>query len=82
MLVHGDTFTTLAARPGRDVLRGAKVGHEAGLRTNNKWAPFPFEEMNRRLTGYDRRPPRPHLQRGQPAARRLFCRRHPSPATP
>ena len=50
VLVHGDTSTTLAASLAAYYTR-AKVGHvEAGLRTNNKWAPFP-EEMNRRLTG-------------------------------
>ena len=50
VLVHGDTTTSsmvaLAA-----FHRGIKVGHvEAGLRTHNKFAPFP-EEMNRQLTG-------------------------------
>ena len=50
VLVHGDTSTTLAASLAAYYTR-VKVGHvEAGLRTNNKWAPFP-EEMNRRLTG-------------------------------
>ncbi|HQQ68880.1 MAG TPA: UDP-N-acetylglucosamine 2-epimerase (non-hydrolyzing) [Alicycliphilus sp.] len=50
VLVHGDTSTTLAASLAAYYTR-ARVGHvEAGLRTNNKWAPFP-EEMNRRLTG-------------------------------
>jgi len=50
VLVHGDTSTTLAASLAAYYGR-ARVGHvEAGLRTNNKWAPFP-EEMNRRLTG-------------------------------
>lgn len=48
--VHGDTTTSsivaLAA-----FYSGAKVCHiEAGLRTYNKWSPFP-EEMNRQLTG-------------------------------
>ncbi len=50
VLVHGDTTTSsmvaLAA-----FQRGIKVGHvEAGLRTYNKYAPFP-EELNRQLTG-------------------------------
>ncbi|MBS0467516.1 MAG: UDP-N-acetylglucosamine 2-epimerase (non-hydrolyzing) [Proteobacteria bacterium] len=50
VLVHGDTSTTLAASLAAYYTR-AKVGHvEAGLRTGNKWAPFP-EEMNRRITG-------------------------------
>jgi UDP-N-acetylglucosamine 2-epimerase (non-hydrolysing) len=50
VLVHGDTSTTfigsLAAFYNQIV-----VGHvEAGLRTHNKYSPFP-EEMNRQLTG-------------------------------
>ncbi len=50
VLVHGDTTTSsmvaLAA-----FHRGIKVGHvEAGLRTYNKYSPFP-EEINRQLTG-------------------------------
>lgn len=50
ILVHGDTTTTLAASLSAYYAR-IKVGHvEAGLRTNNKYAPWP-EEMNRRLTG-------------------------------
>lgn len=50
VLVHGDTSTTLAASLAAYYVR-AHVGHiEAGLRTGNKWAPFP-EEMNRRITG-------------------------------
>ncbi|WP_367066212.1 UDP-N-acetylglucosamine 2-epimerase (non-hydrolyzing) [Oryzisolibacter sp. LB2S] len=50
VLVHGDTSTTLAASLAAYYMR-AKVGHvEAGLRTGDKWAPFP-EEMNRRITG-------------------------------
>lgn len=50
VLVHGDTTTsTLAALAA--FYFGAKVGHvEAGLRTGDKWAPFP-EEMNRSITG-------------------------------
>ena len=48
--VHGDTSTSTIA--GLAVFyAGAKLCHvEAGLRTNNKWSPFP-EEMNRQLTG-------------------------------
>lgn len=50
ILVHGDTTTTLAASLSAYYAR-IRVGHvEAGLRTNNKYAPWP-EEMNRRLTG-------------------------------
>jgi len=50
VLVHGDTTTTLAASLAAYYSRIA-VGHvEAGLRTGNKFAPYP-EEMNRRLTG-------------------------------
>ena len=48
--VHGDTTTTMAASIAA-FYSGAKVCHvEAGLRTNNKWAPFP-EEINRSITG-------------------------------
>ena len=50
VLVHGDTTTTFAGSLAA-FYNGAKVGHvEAGLRTYDKWSPFP-EEMNRRLTG-------------------------------
>jgi UDP-N-acetylglucosamine 2-epimerase (non-hydrolysing) len=50
ILVHGDTTTTMAASLMSFYFR-TKVGHvEAGLRTGNKFAPFP-EEMNRRVTG-------------------------------
>ncbi|MFO7974551.1 MAG: UDP-N-acetylglucosamine 2-epimerase (non-hydrolyzing) [Candidatus Hydrogenedentota bacterium] len=48
VLVHGDTTTTLAASLACYYKR-IKVGHvEAGLRTYDKFRPFP-EEMNRRL---------------------------------
>lgn len=48
--VHGDTTTTMAASIA-SFYSGAKVCHvEAGLRTNNKYSPFP-EEMNRQITG-------------------------------
>ncbi len=50
VLVHGDTTTTFSGALAA-FYKGAKVGHiEAGLRTFNKWLPYP-EEMNRRLTG-------------------------------
>lgn len=50
VLVHGDTSTTLAAAQAAYYAKIA-VGHvEAGLRTGDKYAPWP-EEMNRRLTG-------------------------------
>ena len=49
VLVHGDTTTTIAAAMASYYCR-TRVGHvEAGLRTHNKYAPFP-EEANRRLT--------------------------------
>jgi UDP-N-acetylglucosamine 2-epimerase (non-hydrolysing) len=49
VLVHGDTTTTLAASLAAFYKR-IPVGHvEAGLRTDNLYAPYP-EEMNRRLT--------------------------------
>lgn len=48
--VHGDTSTSTVAALAA-FYAGAKICHiEAGLRTNNKWSPFP-EEMNRQLTG-------------------------------
>lgn len=49
VLVQGDTLTTFAASLGA-FFHKVDVGHvEAGLRTDNKYSPFP-EEMNRRLT--------------------------------
>lgn len=49
VLVHGDTTTTFAASLAAFYQR-IPVGHvEAGLRTGNKYSPFP-EEMNRVLT--------------------------------
>ncbi|WP_394238593.1 non-hydrolyzing UDP-N-acetylglucosamine 2-epimerase [Niallia oryzisoli] len=50
VLVHGDTTTTFVASLAAYYNR-ITVGHvEAGLRTWNKYSPFP-EEMNRQLTG-------------------------------
>jgi len=50
ILVQGDTTTVMAASIAAYYQR-VKVGHvEAGLRTHNKWHPFP-EEINRRVTG-------------------------------
>jgi UDP-N-acetylglucosamine 2-epimerase (non-hydrolysing) len=49
VLVHGDTTTSTAAALAA-FYRRIPVGHvEAGLRTKNRWLPYP-EEMNRRLT--------------------------------
>ncbi len=50
ILVHGDTATTFASALA-GFYQKVKVGHvEAGLRTYDKYSPFP-EEMNRVLTG-------------------------------
>jgi UDP-N-acetylglucosamine 2-epimerase (non-hydrolysing) len=50
VLVHGDTATTFAGSLAA-FYQQIPVGHvEAGLRTYNKYSPYP-EEMNRRLTG-------------------------------
>jgi len=49
ILVHGDTTTSTAAALAA-FYRKIPVGHvEAGLRTSDRYSPFP-EEMNRRLT--------------------------------
>ncbi|WP_172187317.1 non-hydrolyzing UDP-N-acetylglucosamine 2-epimerase [Lentilactobacillus kribbianus] len=49
ILVHGDTTTTFAASVSA-FYHQIQVGHvEAGLRTWDKWSPYP-EEMNRQLT--------------------------------
>jgi len=48
VLVQGDTTTVMAAALAA-YYRRIRVGHvEAGLRTHNKWEPFP-EEVNRRV---------------------------------
>ena len=50
VLVHGDTTTTLAAALSAYYCQ-IPVGHvEAGLRTRDKYRPYP-EELNRHLTG-------------------------------
>jgi len=50
VLVQGDTTTVMAVALNA-YYRQIKVGHvEAGLRTHNKWEPFP-EEINRRVAG-------------------------------
>jgi UDP-N-acetylglucosamine 2-epimerase (non-hydrolysing) len=50
ILVHGDTSTTLAGSLAGYYAR-VPVGHvEAGLRTGQRYAPFP-EEMNRKIAG-------------------------------
>lgn len=50
ILVHGDTTTTFGGSLAA-FYKQIKVGHvEAGLRTFDKYFPFP-EEMNRKLTG-------------------------------
>ena len=50
VFVHGDTTTTMASSIA-SFYSGAKVCHiEAGLRTFNKYSPFP-EEINRQVTG-------------------------------
>lgn len=51
VLVHGDTTTSFAAALAA-FYKQIPVGHvEAGLRTGNKYSPYP-EEMNRILTGH------------------------------
>ena len=51
VLVHGDTTTSLAASLAAFYQR-IPVGHvEAGLRTHNRYSPFP-EEMNRTLSSH------------------------------
>lgn len=50
VLVQGDTTTVIAAALAA-FYAGRRVGHvEAGLRTGDKWRPFP-EEINRRVAG-------------------------------
>lgn len=50
ILVHGDTMSTFAGSLAA-LYNQVPIGHvEAGLRTWNKYAPFP-EEMNRQMVG-------------------------------
>ncbi|NMC45406.1 MAG: UDP-N-acetylglucosamine 2-epimerase (non-hydrolyzing) [Chloroflexi bacterium] len=50
VLVQGDTTTVMAAALNA-FYRHILIGHvEAGLRTHDKWAPFP-EEVNRKIAG-------------------------------
>ncbi|QTD37568.1 UDP-N-acetylglucosamine 2-epimerase (non-hydrolyzing) [Polaribacter batillariae] len=50
VLIHGDT-TTSSMVALASFHKGIKIGHvEAGLRTYNKFSPFP-EEINRQITG-------------------------------
>lgn len=50
VFVHGDTTTTMIGSIAA-FYHKVKIAHvEAGLRTHNKWAPFP-EEINRQITG-------------------------------
>lgn len=50
VFVHGDTTTTMASSIAA-FYNQSKVCHvEAGLRTHNKWSPFP-EEINRQVAG-------------------------------
>lgn len=50
VFVHGDTTTAMTTSLAAFYAQ-AKVCHiEAGLRTNNKWSPYP-EEMNRQVIG-------------------------------
>lgn len=49
ILVHGDTSTTFAASLAAFYARIPVAHVEAGLRTHNKYSPFP-EEINRKLT--------------------------------
>lgn len=51
ILVHGDTTTTFAASLSA-FYHKVRIGHvEAGLRTGDKYSPYP-EEMNRVMTGH------------------------------
>lgn len=50
ILIQGDTTTVMVSAIA-GYFRKVKIGHvEAGLRSHDKWAPFP-EEINRRIAG-------------------------------
>ena len=76
VLVHGDTTTSTSAALAA-FYRQIPVGHvEAGLRTSDRWLPYP-EEMNRRLTGTIAAYHFTDAARARaPAARKRRCRRH------
>jgi UDP-N-acetylglucosamine 2-epimerase (non-hydrolysing) len=50
VFVHGDTTTTMASSIAAFYNQSKLCHVEAGLRTNDKWSPFP-EEINRQVTG-------------------------------
>ncbi|RMA58945.1 non-hydrolyzing UDP-N-acetylglucosamine 2-epimerase [Ulvibacter antarcticus] len=50
VFVHGDTTTTMSTSLAAYYNQSKLCHVEAGLRTHNKWSPFP-EEMNRQITG-------------------------------
>lgn len=50
IFVHGDTTTSMIGSIGAYYIQAQLVHVEAGLRTQNKWSPFP-EEINRQITG-------------------------------
>lgn len=74
LLVHGDTTTTFAAALAAYYQQTA-IGHvEAGLRTYDKYSPYP-EEMNRQLTGVMADL---HFAPTRESAENLLCeRKHP-----
>jgi UDP-N-acetylglucosamine 2-epimerase (non-hydrolysing) len=51
IIVQGDTTTTFISSLSAFYLKTKIIHIEAGLRTNNKYSPFP-EEINRRLTSH------------------------------
>ena len=51
VLVHGDTTTTFSAAVSAFYQKIPIAHIEAGLRTGNRWSPWP-EELNRKLTGH------------------------------
>jgi UDP-N-acetylglucosamine 2-epimerase (non-hydrolysing) len=51
VVVQGDTTTTMATSLAAHYARIPLIHVEAGLRTNDRWSPYP-EEINRRLTSH------------------------------